>query len=178
MSAAETYNVPLSEMTVEDLECLAASIRQNLDEREEEAAECRIKKLKESGRLKELKEELKAVKKDAKAMAAKQTFEVSIPITFTVQAELYDEFFEDMSQYGDVYWSDMMHYTVKGKVCNSVGKEAAKVLQQTLDDILQDACEDFMLLFPPLLEQRDALEKRASKLVKELDKHELTTGDL
>jgi hypothetical protein len=165
-------------MSVSDLQCLLSSIRETLEERESEVRVNTLKKLKSSGKLKELKAELKALKADAKAMTKAQTFAVNIPVTFTVSGEVYNEFFEELTAYDHVYWSDMLYLGVSGKVGEGLNKAQAKLIQGVLDEILPDACEDFMILFPDLLAQRDALEKRASSFMKEMEKAEIGVEDL
>jgi len=157
---------------------LLASVKTTLDEREGEVRVNTIKKLKASGKLKEFKDELKGIKVDAKALAAKKTYDVTIPVTFTVSGQLYEEFFDEITEYGHAYWSDMLYLGVKGKLGEGFNKAQTKLLQGVLDEILQDACEDFMLLFPDLLAQREALEKRAAKFVAELTKHDIGVEDL
>jgi hypothetical protein len=181
MSAVETYNVPLSDMTVQDLECLLVSVRQALDEREEEATVNRRKKLKESGKLKEYKEEFKALKKEAKALTGKRTYELVLPITFTVEGELLDDYdyvWNDLLDYSDVYWNDFMSFHVSGKLTGDFNKAQKRVVQESLDVVLEDACEDFMLLFPDLVAQRDAFEKRAKALCHKLNDAEVKFEDL
>lgn len=162
------HKVDLEKLSSSQLEQLLTDASAAIQERKAAGRADSLKKLKESGELQALKTAKKNILGKIKELGkAKFTFEVTVPIVFTLESELEDS---DLRYYSGFY------HTMKGALSknNNLTARQAKLLKGVVEEYAENACEDILQLAPDdVLSRFDDLEKEIAALQKQATKAKL-----
>lgn len=163
----------LSETALQELISAASTRRyelQNAGAAEREAAYAEAKK---SDKVKALKAELKELSKEFAGLLKnghKVTYQ--LPLTLTVNIEPYDGGYNgdtladqlSSHDYSDVDWDTLFSISVEGDLGRGdLPKDVHTLMQENLENVLADACNEVARLTPDLTKTFDAFCKKVNK---------------
>lgn len=168
------HNVDLEKLSSAQLEELIVDARTASLAKSDESRLKALKKLKDSGELKQMKEEFKASKVAAKELSKAIQFQLNVPITFTITTEL------DLSEieYDPQY---ILSQAMTGTIAKDSGLTAAqlKVLKPVVEEYVEGACSDIFEIVPAEIKSKfKEVEKRFAALYKQAKKQGLDFNDL
>ena len=99
-----------------------------------------------------------------------QKFTVTLPITFTLDTETYEEhgYVRPFGRLADVYSNSVTNAKI-AKV-PELSKAQLELLQDGLERVVENACEEILGLFPSVIKEQEAAFKELNKVLAEFDK--------
>jgi hypothetical protein len=142
--------IDLSNLSTAQLEALAVEAKAKALELSAKEKEIAVAALKKTDDFINKKKEWLALNKHAKKLANAKTFDIVLPIRFTMTTELYQlcEIFKCASE--DLVEEDIFHHEFFAKLTkdHNLNKAQTKILNQVLEDYTTNACEDIHELVP------------------------------
>jgi hypothetical protein len=163
----------LSEDALSQLISAASTRRYELQNAGSAEREEKYNEAKKSDKVKALKAELKELNKEFAALLKnghKVTYQ--LPLTLTVTIDAYDADYnggtlaEQLANqdYSDVDWDNLFQISVEGDLGRGeLPKDVHSLMQENLENVLADACNEVARLTPDLTKQFDAFCKKVNK---------------
>lgn len=168
------HNVDLSQLSQSQLEELIVDAHAATKARAEEKSKQSLKKLKDSGELKVMKDELKSIKADAKELSKAISFELTVPISFTLKSD-FDA--SEIEFDPDYIFSHTMAGTIPKD--NKLTPAQLKILKPAVEEYVENACSDIFDIMPKEFSDKFSdLKKRCVSLHKQAKKNGFGIQDL
>jgi hypothetical protein len=171
------HNFDLTKLSASQLATLVDDARVAC--REKQKTECAeaLKKLKDSGQFKSLKEELKTLKKECEVLEKGFKFTLNVPIEFTVEFQSDLDYSFGVSAFDNsIFETDVSGCISKD---HNLSRKQFTFMNPTVKDYVSDACEDIQNIVPPeLFQPKEQFEKKFVEFCKRVEKLGLTLDEL
>ena len=148
--------VDLSNLSSAQLHALSVEAKARAIELGEKEGKAALKALKTSGEHDAIKKEFAAIGKDAKKLTRKASFDLVLPIRFTMEATTTELGEYDFKNSEKITEGDLFDYSFKAallKDAPGITKKQREVLNNTIADYVENACDDIYELVPDELMQ-------------------------
>ncbi len=177
MSKKTNPQIDFKDLTINQLKKIRDEADSFIAENEKNAAKENLKNLKNNGQLDELKKEYKSINELKKELCQTHKITLNIPVEFSVAIDM------DKTYDGEYEWltfpHDYLQTDFSGKVVgDSLNKKQKIFLNDTLQNILDDACSETLALFPEQEKMLENLKTCGTNLADKLDKYDISLKDL
>jgi len=178
--------VDLTGLSTAQLEALVVEARTRAIEQGEKETKAAVKALKASGELDSFKKEFLALGKEGKKLARKSTFELVLPIRFTINTEGpnlgQDDTYTNIFAYdGEVTEDDLFSHRFEAKLMkdHNLTKSQVATLNGVIADYAENACDDIFDVIPEeLMAHYDAFAVKVTAFIQKARAAGLSLKDL
>jgi len=167
-----TSGINLAELSAAQLEALIIEARVKSLEQKEKEAKATLKAFKASGELDALKKEYAALGKEGKRLSRKATFDLVLPIRFTITSEGpslgVNEFTNLFSHGNEITEDDLFSHSFTAKLTkdHNLNKNQVASLNNAIRDYAEHACDEIFDVIPEELSATyDAYAEKVSTFV-------------
>jgi len=178
--------VDLTGLSTAQLEALVVEARARAIEQGEKDTKAAVKALKASGELDSYKKEFLALGKEGKKLARKATFELVLPIRFTINTEGpnlgQDDGYTNIFAYdGEVTEDDLFIHRFEAKLTkdHNLTKNQVAAINEVIADYAENACDDIFDVIPEeLMAHYNAFAEKVTAFVQKARASGLSLKDL
>ena len=177
--------VDLTGLSTAQLEALVVEARARAIEQGEKDTKAAVKALKASGELDSFKKEFMALGKEGKKLSRKSTFDLVLPIRFTINSEGpnlgQDDGYSNILSYDEVTEDDLFNHSFEAKLTkdHNLNKNQVATLNTVISDYAENACEDIFDVVPEeLMAHYDAYAEKVTAFIRKAQAAGVTLKDL
>lgn len=189
--------VDLAGLSTAQLEALVIEAKAKAIEQKEKDNKETVKALKESGELGSYKKEFIALGKEGKKLSRKATFDLVLPIRFTIHSEgpylREEEIHSGIFSLGgyhnlgdnDVTESDLFSHSFEAKLMRNhelyskLTSDQVSAINSAIADYAENACEEIFNIIPEeIMDHYDNYAKKVTTFIKKMEAVGLTPEDL
>jgi hypothetical protein len=178
--------VDLTGLSTAQLKALVVEARTRVIEQGEKDTKAAVKALKASGELDSFKKEFMALGKEGKKLSRKATFDLVLPIRFTINSKGpnlgQDDGRSNIFSYdGEVTEGDLFNHSFEAKLTkdHNLNKNQVATLNTVISYYAENACEEIFDVVPEeLMAHYDAYAEKVTAFIRKSQAAGLTLKDL